>query len=50
MKMLHYSCEEDLDNHLDLINNPNEWGTDVVLAILGSLLEIDVLVIKCYSH
>ena len=46
MKILHYSCEEDLNNHLDLISNANEWGTDVVLAILGSLAEIDVLVIN----
>ena len=46
MKILHYSCEEDLNNHLDLISNANEWGTDVLLAILGSLAEIDVLVIN----
>ena len=44
--MLHYSCEEDLNNHLDLISNPNEWGTDVVLAILGSLAQINVLVVN----
>ena len=46
MKMLHYSCEEELSNHLDLISKPNEWDTDVVLAILGSLAEIDVLIIN----
>ena len=49
MKMLHYSCEEDLNNHLDIIINPNEWdteSTEVVLAILGSLAEIDVLVVN----
>ena len=46
MKMLNYSCEEELSEHLDLTNNPNEWGTDVVLAILGSLAEMDVLVIN----
>ena len=40
MKMLHYSCEEDFNNHLNFISN------DVVLAILGSLAEIDVLVIN----
>ena len=35
-----------MDNHLDLISNANEWGTDVVLAILGSIAEIDVLVVN----
>ena len=46
MKMLHYSSEEDLNSHLNLISNPNEWGTDVVLAILGSLSQIDILVVN----
>ena len=44
--MLHYSCEEDLNNHLNFISNANEWGTVVVLAILGYLAEIDVLVVN----
>ena len=46
MEMLHYSCKEELSEHLDLISKPNEWSTVVVLAILGSLAEIDVLVIN----
>ena len=46
MKMLHYSSEEDLNSHLDIISNPNEWGTDVVLAILGSRSQIDILVVN----
>ena len=44
--MLHYSSEDDLNSHLDLISNANESGTDVVLAILGSLSQIDMFVVN----
>ena len=46
IEMLHYSSEKDLNSHFDLISNPNEWGTDVVLVILGSLTQIDMLVVN----
>ena len=47
MHMSGITSEEELDDHFPLINIPNEWGTNVELAILGALAHLDILVIKC---
>ena len=40
MHMSGITSEEELDDYFELINIPNEWGTNVELAILGALAHL----------
>ena len=42
--------EEELDDHFKLINIPNEWDTNVKLAILGALAHLDIIVIDANNN
>ena len=45
LKVMHMSgitSEEELDDHFEQIHTPNEWGTNVELAILGALEHLDI--------
>ena len=50
MHMSGITSEEELDDHFELINIPNEWGTNVELAILGALAHLDILVINATNN
>ena len=53
MNLLHMSgitCQQDLNEHLNVIKKSNEWGTNVELTILGALAQIDVLIINATHY
>ena len=43
MQMSGITCDQEFTEHLDCIRVRNEWGTNVELAILGALAQVDVL-------
>ena len=47
MHMSGITSEEELDDHFELINTPNEWGTNVELVIFGALAHLDINSDQC---
>ena len=50
LNMSGITCQQDLNEHLNVVKKPNEWGTNVELAILGAVAQIDVLIINATHY